>query len=77
MVSKGKPLRSLCSLRSLETQTFIAGLRCHSFTAPWIVDTLMNSRIFETRIETQLARTLSKGDVIILEKVGFHKSERA
>lgn len=37
----------------------------------------MNSRIFETWIETQLAPTLSKGDVVILDNVGFHKSERA
>lgn len=37
----------------------------------------MNSRVFETWIETQLAPTLSKGDVVILDNVGFHKSERA
>jgi transposase len=46
-------------------------------TAPWIVDAAMNSRIFETWIETQLAPTLSPGDVVILDNVGFHKSERA
>ena len=37
----------------------------------------MNSRIFETWIETQLVPTLSPGDVVILDNVGFHKSERA
>ena len=37
----------------------------------------MNSRIFETWIETQLAPTLSPGDVVILDNVGFLKSERA
>ncbi|WP_374189149.1 transposase [Rhizobium rhizogenes] len=59
------------------TQTFIAGLRCHGLTAPFIVDAPMNSRIFEVWIETQLAPTLSPGDVVILDNVGFHKSERA
>ncbi|WP_290899894.1 transposase [Hoeflea sp.] len=45
------------------TQTFIAGPRCHGLTAPWIVDAPMNRRIFETLIDTQLARTLSPATV--------------
>lgn len=35
----------------------------------------MNMRIFETYVETQLAPTLSRGDVVILDNVAFHKSE--
>ncbi|CDZ43360.1 Hypothetical protein, partial CDS, partial [Neorhizobium galegae bv. officinalis] len=35
--------------------------------APWIVNAPMNSRIFEVWIETQLAPTLSPGDVVILD----------
>jgi transposase len=45
--------------------------------APWIVDQPMNGRIFETRIETQLAPTLQKGNVVIYDNVAFHKSKRA
>ena len=37
----------------------------------------MNGRIFEIWVETQLAPTLSKGDIVILDNVAFHKSERA
>lgn len=37
----------------------------------------MNSRIFETWVETQLAPTLSRGDVVILDNVAFHKSSKA
>ena len=37
----------------------------------------MNGRIFETWVETQLAPTLSKGDIVILDNVAFHKSETA
>lgn len=37
----------------------------------------MNCRIFETWIETQLVPTLSPGDVVILDTVGFHENERA
>ena len=62
---------------SWKTQTFIAGLRCHGLTAPWIVNAPMNKRIFEVYVETQLAPTLRKGDVVILDNVAFHKSERA
>ncbi len=35
----------------------------------------MNSRIFETWIETQLAPTLSQGDVVILDNVGFRAEQ--
>ena len=59
------------------TQTFIAGLRCHALTAPWIVNAPMNRQIFEIYVETQLAPTLSPGDVVILDNVAFHKSPRA
>ena len=37
----------------------------------------MNAARFETWIETQLAPELRPGDVVILDNVGFHKSERA
>ena len=60
-----------------KTQTFIAGLRCHGLVAPWIVDRAMNRHIFEIYVETQLAPTLSKGDVVIMDNVAFHKSETA
>ena len=50
-----------------KTQTFIAGLRRGALTAPFVVDQPMNRRIFDTWVETQLAPTLSKGDVVILD----------
>jgi len=37
----------------------------------------MNRRIFETYVETQLAPTLSAGDVVILDNLAAHKSPRA
>ena len=37
----------------------------------------MNKKIFELYIETQLIPELSKGDVVILDNVAFHKSKRA
>ena len=37
----------------------------------------MNSRIFETYVESQLAPTLSKGDVVIMNNLSSHKSAKA
>lgn len=74
---KGQRYAAYAPFGKWKTQTFIAGLRCHGLTAPFIVDAPMNGRIFEVWIETQLAPTLSPGDVVILDNVGFHKSQRA
>lgn len=74
---KGERYRTHAPFGQWHTQTFIAGLRCHGMVAPWIVDAPMNARRFETWIETQLAPELQPGDVVILDNVGFHKSERA
>ena len=37
----------------------------------------MNRKIFETYVETQLAPTLQPGDVVILDNLSSHKSEKA
>lgn len=60
-----------------KTQTFIAGLRCDGLTAPWVLDGPMNRVAFETYIKTQLAPTLNKGDIVILDNLSSHKSENA
>jgi transposase len=74
---RGERYRTHAPFGQWKTQTFIAGLRCHGLVAPWIVDAPMNAAIFETYLETQLVPELSRGDVVILDNVGFHKSERA
>ena len=56
--------------------TFIAGLRCDRLTAPWIIDGPMNADIFEQYIETQLAPTLNKGAVVVLDNLPAHKAGR-
>ena len=56
-----------------KTLTFIAALRHDGLTAPWVVDGAMTADIFETYIETQLAPTLNKGDVVVLDNLSAHK----
>jgi hypothetical protein len=60
-----------------QTQTFIAGLRCFGLTAPWILNQAMDRVCFDTYIETQLAPTLSEGDIVILDNLAVHKSAKA
>jgi transposase len=74
---RGKRLKARAPYGHWRTQTFIAALRCDGLTAPWIIDQPMNRRIFETYVETQLAPTLKRGDIVILDNLQAHKSEKA
>ena len=61
----------------LNTQTFIAALRHDRPDAPWVIDGAMNREFFDLYIETQLAPTLQKGDLVILDNLSTHKSPKA
>lgn len=74
---KGQRLRSKASFGHWKTQTFIAGLRHDGLTAPFVVDAPMNRIIFETYVETTLAPTLGKGDIVIMDNLSAHKSPAA
>ena len=74
---KGARLNSAAPFGRWGTQTFVAGLKCDGLVAPWIVNAPMNSVIFATYVETQLAPILGKGDVVIMDNLSSHKSERA
>ena len=60
-----------------KTMTFIAGLRCDGLTAPWVIEGAMDSDAFERYIETQLAPTLQKGGVVVLDNLPAHKRDEA
>ena len=74
---KGQRLKAGAPFGHWGTQTFVAALRCHSLTAPWVMEGAMNRTAFDTYIETQLAPTLSAGDIVILDNLAVHKSARA
>jgi hypothetical protein len=64
------------------TQTFVAGLRCERLTARFVIKAPMDRRIFETYVENELAPTLDKGDVaimdvVIMDNLAAHKSKAA
>ncbi len=74
---RGQRLKAQAPFGHWRTQTFIAALRCDGLTAPWIINGPMNRTIFETYVETQLAPTLQPGDVVILDNLSSHKSQKA
>jgi len=74
---RGQRLKMKAPFGHWGTQTFIAALRHDGLTAPWVIDRPMNRKIFEAYVETQLAPTLKKGDMVILDNLSSHKSEKA
>ncbi|MFC5483222.1 IS630 family transposase [Microvirga aerilata] len=74
---KGQRLRMSAPFGHWKTHTFLAGLRCHELSAPWIIDGPITRLAFEAYIETQLAPTLHQGDVVILDDLVVHKSDKA
>ena len=73
----GERLRALAPFGRWGTQTFIASLRLCGLTAPWVLDGPITRAAFNVYVETQLAPTLDRGDVVLLDNLGSHKSETA
>lgn len=74
---RGERLRADAPFGKWRTQTFVAGLRCDGLVAPWTIDGAMDGAAFDTYVRTQLAPTLKRGDVVILDNLNVHKSPRA
>jgi transposase len=70
---KGERLIADAPFGKWQTQTFIAGLRCDELVAPWIVEGAMDGPTFDNYIRTQLAPSLRRGDVVILDNLSVHK----
>src|SRR5262249_35386839 len=66
---KGQRLRSKAPFGHWMTETFVAGLRCDRLTAPFVVNAPMDRRIFEAYVEKELAPTLAKGDIVIMDNL--------
>ena len=60
-----------------KTMTFIAALRHDRIDAPWIIDGPINGELFNAYVTTQLAPTLRKGEIVILDNLGSHKGRPA
>lgn len=74
---RGERLLADAPFGKWQTQTFIAGLRHDGLLAPWTIDGAMDGVAFDTYVRTQLAPTLTRGDVVILDNLNVHRSPRA
>jgi transposase len=74
---KGERLPGAAPFGHWHTQTFIAALRCHGLTAPWLIEGALDRDAFDVYIATQLAPTLQAGDVVILDNLKVHSSAKA
>ena len=66
---KGERLMADAPFGKWRTQTFVAGLRCDQLVAPWIIEAAIDGPPFDTYIRTQLAPSLRRGDVVILDNL--------
>lgn len=74
---KGERLVDHAPFGHWNTQTFIAALRHDRLDVPRVIPGAINAELFATYVETQLAPTLSPGDVVILDNLSSHKPPRA
>jgi transposase len=57
--------------------TFVAGLRVGETCAPMLMQGAMDGGWFAFWVETQLAPTLGRGDIVICDNLAVHKNARA
>ena len=59
-----------------KTTTFVAGLTLRGMVAPFVLDGPINREAFETYIERVLVLSLRPGDIVIMDNLSSHKSQR-
>jgi transposase len=57
--------------------TVIAALGSKGVSAPWILEGAMDTAAFEAYVESELVKTLRRGDIVLLDNLSAHKSEKA
>ena len=69
----GERCRDSAPFGHWKTMTFVAGLRVSGLTAPWLLDGPMDGEAFRAYIQSVLAPTLKRGDVVVLDNLPAHK----
>lgn len=59
-----------------KTTTFVGGLTSKGIVAPMLLDGAMNGDWFETYVDKVLARETKHGDLVILDNLPSHKTNR-
>jgi transposase len=72
---RGQRLAAKVPYGHWKTMTFLAALRHDQIDAPWVVDGPINGESFRLYVEKVLVPTLKRGDIVILDNLGSHKSQ--
>lgn len=71
---KGERIRSFTPHGHWRTLTFLGALRCDQLTAPCVFDGPIDGECFRAYVEQQLVPVLKRGDIVIMDNLGSHKS---
>ena len=72
---KGLRLQAYVPHGHWKTMTFVAALRCDGITAPCVFNGPINGESFLNYVEQFLVPVLRRGDVVIMDNLGSHKSK--
>ena len=73
---RGLRLKAKVPYGRWRTSTFLAALRHDGIDAPFVIEGAIDGPSFEAYVEHCLAPTLKAGDIVVLDNLGSHKSER-
>lgn len=73
---RGRRLVGKVPMARWQTTTFLAALRFDRMTAPMVLDGPIDGDWFLAYVEQVLCPTLTPGDVVILDNLGSHKSDK-
>ena len=71
--AKGKRLNAKVPYGHWKTMTFLAALRHNRIDAPCVLDQPVNGQSFTDYVEQCLLKTLSPGDIVIMDNLSSHK----
>jgi len=73
---RGKRLYGQAPYGHWQTMTFVGALRHDGIVAPCVLDGSMNGPCFVAYVEKFLVPCLSEGDIVVMDNLSAHKSQR-
>jgi transposase len=73
---RGLRLKAQVPYGRWRTSTFLAALRQDGIEAPFVIEGAIDGPSFEAYVEHCLAPTLRPGEIVVMDNLGSHKSER-
>lgn len=71
---RGQRLKGFAPDGRWRTLTFLAALRIDALVAPCVVDGPINGDLFAAYVEQLLVPALTRGDIVVVDNLGSHRS---